>query len=380
MPDQTGEWINVGGRLTYHPPFVNERDGFPQPWDQCVTATAVNLINVAFLGQKPATSTEVKALRDSIPDRQPDDGWHTSHMIRMVRARYGLDLEQENIDKPRMIERLSSGWAVSVGINLALYPQQPWDSGAKSMGGHRILLLGYRSDTNEVKVMDPMFTQGKGYRGRFVNLNTVWNAMKPGRSDWRPQQVWIREAERVITTMYVLATLTPPRTVTLNGAQLHDLYDIDHQDDQPSKKVSSISAPINRTFDQIVQIAQQPNQCFKPEGGPFLRLKGSNVEGYYIDSSKPGVTADLSLPACADNICEEAYQTGLVDGSNSEENDWIEWLADAPRLVARQQTIQMTDIGVGVDDDGVGWTDADTLTTAEPESTDPRVPPQETIS
>lgn len=380
MADNTGKWISVGGRLTYHPPFVNQR-GFNQPWDECVPTTGLNLINVAFLGQKPPTTAEIKGLRDSIDASQPSEGWHTSHFVDMAKERYGLNLSQENVAKDQMAQRLSHGWAVSVGINLEAYPQQPWDNGAKSTSGHRILLLGYDSATSSTKVLDPMFSQGPGYRGFMQPLQTVWHAMSTGSSDWRYQQVWIREAERVITTVTILATLTPPRTVTLSGGgALHPVFDLAHQDGQPIKNVQGTN-PVVRQFDQIAQIAQQPNQCWKPEGGPFIRLRGTNVEGLWINATSGGVTADLSIPGCADNDCADAYNDGYAQGMQDEETDWNEWLGDAPRAVARATLYEMVDYGGGVDDDGVGWTDADTLVTTSPEDPDePRVPPTEAIT
>lgn len=382
MADQTGKWIDIGGRLTYHPPFVNQITGFGSPpYHECVPTTGVNLINVAYLGQKPATATEVKALANAADRNRPSDGWHTSDFLTMVRRRYGVQLEQERLSKAQMRSRLKNGWAASVGINLTRYPQQPWDSGTKSISGHRILLLGYDNSNGNVKVMDPMFSQGKGFRGVWRSLDTVYYAMEPGKSDWRYQQVWIKEAERVITTLTIQAVLSPPRTVTLSGSNVqHPVYDLYHQDGQPWKNVHAAST-ITRTFDAIGTLAQQPNQCWKPEGEPYIRLRGTNVDGYWIDATSAGVTADLSLPACASDDCADDYDRGYAQGVADEELDWTDWIGDRPTKTARTTLYEMVDYGGGVDENGVGWETGDFQATAEVDDPDePRAVPDEEVT
>ena len=57
---EAGRYEQIGDRLTFVPPFVNERFDGPPFW-ACTFTALLNGANVGWLGQKPATHAEERA-------------------------------------------------------------------------------------------------------------------------------------------------------------------------------------------------------------------------------------------------------------------------------------------------------------------------------
>ena len=62
-----GQFLEIDGRQTYFPPFVNEVFG-QRPYWACTFASLLNGANVGWLGQKPATVDEIRALATASGD------------------------------------------------------------------------------------------------------------------------------------------------------------------------------------------------------------------------------------------------------------------------------------------------------------------------
>lgn len=206
-----GRWESIGGRQTYIPPFVNERFDGPPYWS-CTYTALLNGANVAWLGRKPATHSEVAALAGASGDSDLRSGSRARHMIEAIRVRYRKRVKIDNVDRREAQERLSDGYALVAGVTYGELPTKfrHWSPHFKL--GHRVTVFGFSQ--GRTRLLDPLANKDSSYGG-------IWIAWKDFLEAWWPEeQLWFKEGAFVgeqapATKRPVVVTPgKPPKAVT----------------------------------------------------------------------------------------------------------------------------------------------------------------------
>ena len=179
-----GRYQEIGGRRTYIPPFVNERFDGPPYW-ACTFTSLLNGANVGWLGEKPATQREVRALARASGDVDLRGGSRSSHMVRAIRVRYGKDVRIEHRTPEQAVDRLKSGWAMVAAVTYGGLPKHHRRWSPRFTGGHRVVVLGWQN--NHTRLLDPMANKGLDYAGEWIR----WSDFEPAW--WAGEQLWFHE-------------------------------------------------------------------------------------------------------------------------------------------------------------------------------------------
>jgi hypothetical protein len=282
-----GQYLDIGGRRTYFPPFVNERFGDPPYW-ACTFASLLNGANVGSLGQIPATVSEIRALAKASGDLDITGGSRSSHMIRAMQVRYGRKMQLESLRPERVKERLASGWAMVGGVTYGALPEIYRRPSPRFKGGHRIVLIGW--DDDRTRILDPMQARDHTFCGQWIK----WSEFEPAW--WSTEQLWFREG----------MALPPPRVVVVSSFGEGRRWRVrggsivagrSRQDPRKVVRRRQFSHDSGARFDQLVDVF--PAQPGAPRMGRFLRVSNGVFEGMLIDVATSGVTADLGKVAAA---------------------------------------------------------------------------------
>ena len=179
-----GRYQEIGGRRTYIPPFVNERFDGPPYW-ACTFTSLLNGANVGWLGEKPATQREVRALARASGDVDLRGGSRSSHMVRAIGVRYGKDVRIEHRTPEQAVDRLKSGWAMVAAVTYGGLPKHHRRWSPRFTGGHRVVVLGWQN--NHTRLLDPMANKGLDYAGEWIR----WSDFEPAW--WAGEQLWFHE-------------------------------------------------------------------------------------------------------------------------------------------------------------------------------------------
>ncbi len=179
-----GRYQEIGGRRTYIPPFVNERFDGPPYW-ACTFTSLLNGANVGWLGEKPATQGEVRALARASGDVDLRGGSRSSHMVRAVKVRYGKNVRIEHRTPEQAKDRLKSGWAMVAAVTYGGLPKHYRRWSPRFTGGHRVVVLGWQN--NHTRLLDPMANKGPDYAGEWIR----WSDFEPAW--WAGEQLWFHE-------------------------------------------------------------------------------------------------------------------------------------------------------------------------------------------
>ncbi|MBA2381506.1 MAG: hypothetical protein H0V73_05275 [Chloroflexi bacterium] len=268
-----GQYLEIGGRKTYFPPFVNERFG-GRPYWACTFASLLNGVNVAWRGQKPATADEIRALARASGDVDLRGGSRSSHMITAMRVRYGQRMAIERLTPERAKKRLASGWAMVAGVTYAALPDthRRWSPHFKA--GHRVVVLGW--DDGRMRILDPMADRDHSYGGQWIQ----WSEFEPAW--WSGEQLWFREGMGLpgpaVKTLRIFA---PPRHFKVAGGTT----------------VSARSASDPRNVVRATRILRDSGAAFDAvmEAGTkrYVRVANGLFAGLLIDPGAPGITADI---------------------------------------------------------------------------------------
>ena len=307
-----GQLVPIGGRVTYLPPFVNERFDGPPFW-ACTYASLLNGANVAWLGQKPATHTEVAALAGASGDRDTRHGSRARHMIRAIRVRYGQKIALDNVSAAEAQRRLASGWALVAGVTYGELPTRYRRWSPRFKLGHRVTIVGFSN--GRTRLLDPLANRDSTYGGEWI----AWSDF--ARGWWSDEQLWFKEG----------AFAGPG-----NG---HPAEEVDPKTGQPQKSVPGVDiaasprilrrfAPVRHfrvaatstvvayapgnppvvarrlrfphasgaLFDAVVTF-DPAVKTFGDPGRAFLHITKGAFAGRYIEVGAQGIAADISPDA-----------------------------------------------------------------------------------
>lgn len=296
-------YVDIGGRSTFQPPFVNERFTRPDPevpdalegppyW-ACSYATGVNAANVAKFGTIPATHAEVIALAKASGDTTLTGGSKTSELQTALLARYRLTAHRQNVSDAEARRRLANGWVLVAGCYYGKLPDHFRRWSPNFTGGHRVALFGWAS--GKTRLLDPMASYGTTYGGELI----AWTDFTP--SFWSDEQLWILEGELMQTVVTVHAVLDPPRRFRVKaGTTLHGYSTTQ------LRKTVAFSADSAADFDRYITIDQAPDSKFTPHG-EFIRPTAGGLAGLYVPLAEVVVAPeDLVQTQPSETVIEAA--------------------------------------------------------------------------
>jgi hypothetical protein len=181
-----GHHEQIGNRLTFFPPFVNERFDGPPFW-ACTYTALLNGANVGWLGQKPATHAEVAALAGASGDSDTRGGSRSSHMVQAVRTRYKASVEIERCNGDEAQRRLANGYALVAGVTFGELPPRYRRWSPRFKLGHRVTLIGWSA--GRARILDPLASEGSDYAGEWI----AWSDF--AKAWWSAEQLWFREGQ-----------------------------------------------------------------------------------------------------------------------------------------------------------------------------------------
>ena len=270
-----GQRKKVGGRNTYFPPFANELFDGP-PWWACTFAALLNGANVGFMGSKPATHAEIRALAKASGDVDLSGGSRSSHMIRAMRARYGKRLRIESLPPKRAQERLASGWALVAAVTYGDLPKKYRRWSPNFTKGHRITLVGWNG--SNTMLLDPLAREDARYTGEPI----AWKDFEPAW--WSGEQLWIAEGHfRRGAVPEVVEKVPDGEWRIAAGSRL-----VARRADKPHVIVRKLILPqaTSGQLDAIVEVKPEPG---KPTGR-YLRVSGGPLAGTLIPADSRGLT------------------------------------------------------------------------------------------
>ena len=313
-----GKYIPIAGRLTYLPPFVNERFDGPPYW-ACTFTALLNGANVAWLGQKPATHTEVAALAGAAGDDDLRGGSRSRHMIHAIRHRYHQNVALNNVSSAEAQRRLANGWALVAGVTYGELPlhYRRWSPNFKL--GHRVTLVGFSG--GRTRLLDPMANEDTSYGGEWIPWSDFVQAW------WSDEQLWFKEgafvgakpgANKAVVPAKPASPAAKPATpgpavvpaVAPTGAGprlLRRFEPARHFRVAAGTTVVAFAAGHPPTvarrltfshvsgalFDALVTF--DPNVLTPADPGQtFLRITKGAFAGRYIDAASRGITADTA--------------------------------------------------------------------------------------
>jgi hypothetical protein len=264
----------VGARKTYFPPFVNERFDGP-PWWACTFTALLNGVNVGYLGSKPATHREIRALAVASGDVDLRGGSRSSHMIRAMRVRYGQRAQLEQLTPRRAQERLASGWALVAAVTYGQLPKHYRRWSPRFKGGHRITLIGW--DGRRTNIIDPLATEGPRYTGEPI----AWSDFEPAW--WSGEQLWIAEGMFRPGPKVRVLERVPNGTWRIPGGSTL----VARMGTKPQVVIrrSALSKPASGRFDALVELVSADG---KPSV-PYLRCSSGTLTGMLLPTTISGI-------------------------------------------------------------------------------------------
>ena len=283
-----GQYLDIGGRRTYVPPFLNERFGQPPYW-ACTFTSLLNGANVAYLGGLPASVAEIRALAKASGDIDTSGGSRSSHMVTAMKVRYNRTVQIESLSPARVKERLANGWAMVAGVTYGALPEVYRRPSPRFKGGHRIVLLGW--DDGRTRLLDPMQNRDQTFAGQWIQ----WSEFEPAW--WSRDQLWFREgAALAVPRKTVVASFPGGRRWTVGaGTLVRGLSSADPREVLLPRVIGKTSTA---SFDQVVDVF--PAQDGAPRIGRYIHVADGLFKGMLVDPAAKGVVADTgSVPAGA---------------------------------------------------------------------------------
>jgi hypothetical protein len=302
-----GQYLQIGGRRTYFPPYVHERFGDPPYW-ACTFTSLLNGANVGWLGKWPANSNEVRALAKASGDVDTRGGSRSSHMITAMRVRYGRRMAIESLPPSRVKERLANGWALVGAVTYGNLPELYRRPSPRFKGGHRIVLIGW--DDGRTRILDPMQMRDHTYTGQWIR----WSDFEPAW--WSAEQLWFREGMALtppITT--VLATFKPERRWAVKAGTV--VAGRSPSDPREIVRHVRLAHDSGARFDAWVEV--KPSQPGAAALGRYIRVTSGGLDGLLIDPKTPGVRADTRtvIPPSAPTVAPASPVTRAPSGATA---------------------------------------------------------------
>ena len=291
-----GRYEQIGDRLTFVPPFVNERFDGPPFW-ACTFTALLNGANVGWLGQKPATHAEVAALAGASGDSDTRGGSRSSHMVRAMKVRYKTSVAIERCNEREVQRRLANGGALVAGVTYGELPARHRRWSPRFKLGHRVTLIGWSA--GRTRLLDPLAAMGPAYAGEWI----AWSDF--ARAWWPAEQLWFQEgqylgavrkpaaaaaAATAAATVRVLRRIRP--ATPFPGCGQHDggrLFSRLNLRKSPGGCCSHIASGAN--FDAIV--AFDPAATLEDPTRTFLQVTNGAFAGRYIPLATAGISADI---------------------------------------------------------------------------------------
>jgi hypothetical protein len=276
-----GQYLQIGDRRTYFPPFVNERFGGPPYW-ACTFASLLNGANVAYLGQKPATADEIKALARASGDVDLHGGSRASHMITAMRVRYGQSMAIERLTPDRVRQRLANGWAMVAGVTYGALPETHRRWSPRFKAGHRVVVLGW--DDGRMRILDPMADRDASFGGQWIQ----WSEFEPAW--WSGEQLWFREGMALAgPAVRLIRTFNPPGHWRVRAGTTITAYAA--ADPRKVVKRIRVGGDSGAAFDALLEAT--PSEPGAAPVGRFIRVANGLFKGLLIDPSAPGISTNL---------------------------------------------------------------------------------------
>jgi hypothetical protein len=301
-----GQFLQIGDRMTFVPPFVNERFDGPPFW-ACTYTALLNGANVGWLGQKPATHAEVAALAGASGDSDTRGGSRSSHMLKAIAVRYKTNVALERVSAQEAQRRLASGWALVAGVTFGELPTRyrRWSPGFKM--GHRVTLIGWSA--GRTRLLDPLAAMGPDYAGEWI----AWSDF--AKAWWSAEQLWFQEgqflngAEKPVPPpgSTTAAGTKPAKPVAVRVLRRFDrprhfrvaakTTVVAFAPGRPPKVARRMLFPhaSGANFDAIV--AFDPAATLEDPTRVFLQVTNGAFAGRYIPLATAGISADIRADA-----------------------------------------------------------------------------------
>ena len=296
-----GRYEQIGDRLTFVPPFVNERFDGPPYW-ACTYTALLNGANVGWLGQKPATHAEVAALAGASGDSDTRGGSRSSHMVRAMKVRYKTSVAIERCSEREVQRRLANGGALVAGVTYGELPARHRRWSPKFKLGHRVTLIGWSA--GRTRLLDPLAAMGPSYAGEWI----AWSDF--ARAWWPAEQLWFQEgqylksvkvprsaaaAATAAATVRVIRRFDPPRHFRVAARTTVVAF----SPGQPPKVARRLLFPhaSGANFDAIV--AFDPSTTLEDPTRTYLQVTNGAFAGRYIPLATAGIAADIHADGAA---------------------------------------------------------------------------------
>jgi hypothetical protein len=296
-----GHYEQIGKRLTFVPPFVNERFDGPPFW-ACTFTALLNGANVGWLGQKPATHAEVAALAGASGDDDTHGGSQSSHMIRALKVRYKAALRIERCSEKEALRRLAGGGALVAGVTYGELPSRYRRWSPRFKRGHRVTVIGLSGD--RTRLLDPLAAQGPDYAGEWITWSDFAKAW------WPAEQLWFQEGQFVGKGTSPAIKPTAPKPAATAGppvaARVLRRFDparhfrvaantkiVGYAPGRPPGAVRHATFPhaSGASFDAIV--AFDPAATIDDQANTYLQVTNGVFAGRYIPVATAGLSADI---------------------------------------------------------------------------------------
>jgi hypothetical protein len=296
-----GQFEQIGDRLTFVPPFVNERFDGPPFW-ACTYTALLNGANVGWLGQKPATHAEVAALAGASGDSDTRGGSRSSHMVKAIKVRYKTSVALERCSDTEAQRRLASGWALVAGVTFGELPtrHRRWSPHFKL--GHRVTLVGWSA--GRTRLLDPLAAMDSAYAGEWI----AWSDF--AKAWWSAEQLWFQEGQYLskaekpalptttgkggartdtAVTVRVIRRFDPPRHFRVAAKSTVVAFAPGHPPVVARRMLFPHASGAN--FDAIV--AFDPAATLEDPTRTYLQVTNGAFARRYIPLATAGITADI---------------------------------------------------------------------------------------
>ncbi len=298
-----GHFEQIGSRLTFVPPFVNERFDGPPFW-ACTYTALLNGANVGWLGQKPATHAEVAALAGASGDSDTRGGSRSSHMVRALETRYKINVSLERCSQAEAQRRLANGYALVAGVTFGELPTRYRRWSPKFKLGHRVTVIGWSA--GRTRILDPLAAEGPNYAGEWITWSDFAKAW------WSAEQLWFQEGQflsaaekagaagttssrsakpAVAVTARILRRFDPARNFRVAANTKVTAF----APGVPPTPVRRLLFPhaSGAKFDAIV--AFDPAATLEDPTRTFLQVTNGAFAGRYIPVATAGLSADIRV-------------------------------------------------------------------------------------
>ncbi len=328
-----GHHEQIGNRLTYFPPFVNERFDGPPFW-ACTYTSLLNGANVGWLGQKPATHAEVAALAGASGDSDTRGGSRSSHMVQAMKTRYKVSVGIERCSSVEAQRRLANGFALVAGVTFGELPARYRRWSPRFKLGHRVALIGWSA--GRTRILDPLAAEGPDYAGEWI----AWSDFS--KAWWSAEQLWFQEgqflsgAEKVAAqtgkpaagaaatptvTARVLRRFDPPRNFRV-AANTTVVAFAPGSPPTVARRMR-FPHPSGARFDAIV--AFDPAVTLDDQARTYLQVTNGAFTGRYIPVATAGLSADIradqpasQAPSAAVSTDSAVLAAATLDGRRQE--------------------------------------------------------------